>query len=457
MSSALAIASVTAVLRDLLNNGVIDHNLSAVVGSDVVVTTLPPDRIDAIDANPADRRSRLNLFLYQVTPNAAWRNVGLPSRDGAGERITNPPLALDLHYLLTAYGAEEIHAEVLLGYGMQLLHETPVLTRAAIRTALAPPTPVPAGGDLPAAMRNLFTSELAEQVEQIKIVPQSLSTEEISRMWAAFQARYRPTTAYQVSVVLIESRRATRSALPVRQRNLYVVPFRQPVIERILSQPKAGDPILPENEQPILAGYNLVIAGRQLRGDDTLVNVGGIPVTPAGTDVSEAQIVIPLPAGLQAGAQGVQVIHRRLMGSPPAPHRGVESNLAAFVLRPSITAPVGVSNVQTAADGTRSADVDITLDPPVGVAQRVVLLLNEFQAAPASPPARAARAYSFIAPPRLSLQSPPANLPPPQSSISVPISGVRPGAYLVRAQVDGAESPLGANALGLFDSPQVTI
>jgi uncharacterized protein DUF4255 len=460
MSTALAIASVTAVLRDLLNNGVIDHNLSALVGSDVAVSALPPDRIDAIDANPSDRKSRLNLFLYQVTPNASWRNVGLPSRNGQGERISNSPLALDLHYLLTAYGAEEMHAEILLGYGMQLLHETPVLTRDAIRTALKAPTAVAAGGDLPAAMRNLFTSELAEQVEMIKIAPQSLNTEEISRMWAAFGAKYRPTAVYQASVVLIESRRATRSALPVRQRNIYVAPFRQPVIERILSQRQAGDPILPEQDQPILAGYNLVVAGRQLRGDDTQVNIGGIAVTPTDPNVSDTQIFVPLPAGLLAGAQGLQVIHRRLMGTPPTPHRGDESNLAAFVLRPEITAPVSLTNPQTAADGTRSGDINLTVQPPVGATQRVVLLLNEFQPAPLSPPgagAVTALAYSFVAPPRFGLQSPPSSLPPPQSNIAIPISGVRPRDYLVRVQVDGAESPLGANAMGQFDSPQVAI
>jgi hypothetical protein len=454
MSNALAIASVTAVLRDLLNNGVIDHNLTAIVGSDVLVSALPPDRIDAIDANPADRRSRLNLFLYQVTPNAAWRNAGLPSRNGAGERINNPPLALDLHYLLTAYGAEEMHAEILLGYGMQLLHETPVLTRAAIRTALALPTAVPEGGDLPAAMRNLFMSELAEQVEMIKIAPQSLNTEEVSKMWAAFQAKYRPTAAYHVSVVLIESRGATRSALPVRQRNVYIVPFSQLVIERILSQQQTGDPILPESDQPILAGYNLVIAGRGLRGDDTMVNVGGIAVAPAAADVSETQIVIPLPASLQAGVQGAQVIHRLQIGEPPAPHRGVESNLAPFVLRPQIAAPINLTNTQTATDGSRSADVNLTIDPPVGATQRVVLLLNEFQPNQASEPPRA---YTFIAPQRFSLQSPPPSLPPPQSIITVPVSGVQPGAYLARVQVDGAESPLGVDVMGRFDSPQVTI
>jgi hypothetical protein len=68
-----------------------------------------------------------------------------------------------------------------------------------------------------------------------------------------------------------------------------------------------------------------------------------------------------------------------------------------------------------------------------------------------------ARAYAFIAPPRFSLQSPPPSLPPPQSNITVPVSGVRPGAYLARVQVDGAESPLGVSVMGQFDSPQVTI
>jgi hypothetical protein len=206
MSTALAIASVTVVLKDLLNNGLIDHNVSASVG-EVMVSALPPDRIDALDT---ENKSRLNLFMYQVTPNAGWRNIGLPSRDGRGERLSNPPLALDLHYMLTAYGLEEFHSEILLGYGMQLLHETPVLTRAAIRTALAPPTPVVGGSGLPPEMQALSTSELAEQIEQIKIIQQSMSTEELSKLWPAFQAKYRPTAAYQASVVLIESHRSTK-------------------------------------------------------------------------------------------------------------------------------------------------------------------------------------------------------------------------------------------------------
>jgi len=145
MSNALAIAGVTAVIKDLLDGCLIDHNLANTMGSGVVVSALAPDSIELGN----DTTRRLNLFLHQATPNVAWRNVGYPSRNAAGDRIRNPPLALDLHYLLTAYGTLDLEAEVLLGYAMQILHETPVLARAAIRTALNPPNPPVTGSLLP--------------------------------------------------------------------------------------------------------------------------------------------------------------------------------------------------------------------------------------------------------------------------------------------------------------------
>ena len=449
MSSALAIASVTAVLKDLLNNGLIDHDVSATLGN-VTVSALSPDRIDITTPS---QQSQLNLFLYQVTPNAGWRNAGLPSRNGNGERISNPPLALNLHYLLTAYGAAEFHAEILLGYGMQLLHETPVLTRSAIRTSLAPPSAVGGGGNLPTEMQALFTSELAEQVEQIKIFPETINTEEISRLWSAFGANYRPTAAYQASVVLIESKQTTRSSLPVRARNIYVVPFNQPVIERIGSQAAAGDAIL--FNQPIVSGQNVVIAGRGLRADDVQVNIGGRDATPASADVTDTQIILPIPAEIPSGVQGVQVIHRRLMGSPPVPHRGVESNVAAFVLRPSID-PANVAFVSGAGTPPISGTVTLKVNPAIGDLQRVVLLLNEF-VAPSSPPLEIkSESYSFIAPSRTPL-SPPSGPPAVSHSITIPINGVKAGTYLVRLQIDGAESVLTTDANGQFNTPSVTI
>jgi hypothetical protein len=450
MSNALAIASVTAVLKDLLNNGLIDHDVGASIG-EVNVTTLPPDRIEALDS---PRRSRLNLFMYQVTPNAGWRNVGLPSRNGNGDRVSNPPLALDLHYLLTAYGAEELHAEILLGYGMQLFHETPVLTREAIRRSLAPPSPVVSGSDLPPAMAALFTSELAEQVEQIKISPATLSTEEISRMWSAFQAKYRPTAVYVASVVLIQSKATTRSALPVRSRKIKVIPFKQPIIQQIKSRATPVDQI--RLGQPILAGHQLVLEGFDLRGEETQVLIGGRLVPANQTIVNDDQIIASIPAAVPAGVAGAQVIHRTLLGSPPVPHRGTESNVAAFVLQPRIQNIV-IANPQSSGS-FRSADLNLTIDPAVGDTQRVVLFLNQFTPL-TSPPGNGEEtpdSYSFVAPTRRPL-SPPTSPPGPSVNITIPIRGVRAGSYLVRIQVDGAESPLEVNSAGQYVAPLLTL
>jgi hypothetical protein len=212
MSGALAIAAVTATLKDLLNDGLLNHDLSQ-VGS-FSVTASPPDRITTGQNEP----NQLNLFLYQVTPNLGWRNADLPSRDSTGAtRLTNPPLALDLHYMLTAYGSQDFNAEILLGYAMQLLHETPILTRDQLQTVLGNPSPVN-GSVLPPLFGNLSAVDLADQVELIKISPVYLSTEELSKMWTAMQARYRPTMAYLVSVVLIQATDPIVSAPPVLKR-----------------------------------------------------------------------------------------------------------------------------------------------------------------------------------------------------------------------------------------------
>ena len=46
---------------------------------------------------------------------------------------------------------------------------------------------------LPESLRALANSSLAEQLEQIKLTPDTLGAEEISKLWAAFQSKYRPT------------------------------------------------------------------------------------------------------------------------------------------------------------------------------------------------------------------------------------------------------------------------
>lgn len=437
MSNALAIASVTAVLKDLLANGLKAFKVGDIVGGDVTVSSVPPDRIDVTGSEDP---TQLNLFLHQTIFNSGWRNVGLPTRNQSGDRIDDNPLALNLHYLLTAYGAKDFYPEIVLGHAMQLLHETPVLTRDAIRKALNPAAPPP---DWPTA---LITSELADQVEQIKITPEALNIEQISNLWSAINAHYRPTAGYEVTVVLIQSSRSTKSALPVAARNLYVVPFDQPVIDSVAN---AAD-----EAAPINALSTLLIKGQQLRGDNTQVLIGGSDMTANTSDLRETQITLvfpaPLPAGMYAGIQPVQVVHIRKMGTPDVDHTGVESNVEVFVLRPIITANAPTGVVAAIVDGVnvKSGNIKIDFNPKVEKTQRVVLLLNELSPPPNGP----ARSYSFKAAPGNGVVDPNTET----ASVTIAFKNVIPGDYLVRVQVDGAESSLDIVA-GKYAKPTVTI
>lgn len=187
-SGALALAAVTTVLKALLDNRLIEPAVSASVG-EVAVSALPPDRIDV----GADERSRLNLFLYRATPHTMLRQEG----DWAPHGRT--ALTLDLHYLITAYGERDFHAEILLGHAVQLLLETPLLTPELIKSVAA------AHGDDTILAQAAAT--LAEQRQPVAITPEFLSADESSKLWSALQARYRPSAAYKAATVVVEARR----------------------------------------------------------------------------------------------------------------------------------------------------------------------------------------------------------------------------------------------------------
>jgi hypothetical protein len=430
VSNHLAIATVTATLAQFLQS-VVQQDVSG-----LTVTTTRPD-----GANAPVPGTRVNIYLYQVTPNAAWRNADLPTRSDDGRLIQKPRAALDLHYLLTFYGSEaQFEPQRLLGSTVRALHSHPVLTREQIRETINSPT-----------LTFLAQSNLAEDLELVKFTPTSLSLEELSKLWAVFfQTQYTLSITYQGTVVLIEADDTPSASFPVLERNVYTVPFRAPVIQEIkLDGPPAG---------PITAGSDIVIVGRALAGDVTQVSFGGSllpPLVPAS--VADTEIKLTLPADLRAGVQGLQVEQQFLMGTPPMPHRGFESNVAAFVLAPGVTLPTPAF-AQISVDGTTqliTGNITVNFAPKIAKSQRVRLLLNEFE-----PPAtRAPHGYIFNAPSQNGIP----NNQQETNTIEFEVKDVAGGDYLVRVQVDGAESPLEretdkANpAFNQFIGPKVTI
>jgi hypothetical protein len=406
VSSALAIAGVTAVLRDLLNDGIVNKNVAGVVGQTVTVTASPPDRVAAANGTEA---TQLNVFLRQITPNLGWRNEGLPSRDGSGRtRLTNPPLALDLHYLISAYGEADLHAEIVLGYAMQLLHENPVLTRDAIRVALQRPPDDAAA--LPPALRALTGSGLQDQVEQLRITPEFLNSEELSKFWTAAQARYRSSAGYLVSVVLIQAIEPTPSPLPVLSRNIRVRPELLPAVPTI-------DAVVPDAKQPVaLLGTTITLSGNHLDGtgrEVILVNDRfqiEEPFLNPGGDSASMQFSIPEARAVDFPVGVYQVSVRVLQPGDIAPR---ESNRLAMTVAPQISGlPMDV-----ARDASGTASFTINFSPALRAGQTISLVLGQQEFAP----------QPFT---------------PPVVSLDFVIPNAPVANHLARLRIDGIDSPI---------------
>lgn len=439
MSNFLAIATVTEAFRQVLNEAAAG---SGVAGASATAVRPTSGANNGQPGNPPV--AGVNVFLYQVTPNGAFRNVDAPTRRSDGTLLQPTRSAYDLHYLLTFYGSEpNYEPQRVMGNVLRVVHSVPALTRKRLESVKM-------------SFPFLATSNLETEVEMVKLSMMPLNLEELSKLWSVFfQTTYNLSVAFQASVVIIDGTEISTPALPVQSRNIYVRPFEQPLIEQVLSKKLPADE--PASGQPLVVGDTLVLQGRNLLGDVTRIRIGDQEVEPL-EDSSNDQLSFvldmpPFPAdSLRAGAQGLQIVQKLLMGTPETEHAGNESNVAAFVLRPLVTAgAVSVSN--HVVDGVTYCTDDITLDftPPVGVRQRVVLLLNEFD----PPSTRAARAYRFETP-----FTPPNPSDTFVTSIVARVSEVAAGDYLVRVQVDGAESPLDPGSdpdHPFFSSPQVTI
>jgi hypothetical protein len=365
MSNSLAIATVTAALRNLIQKG-LDKDRFPVSGAKV--STQPPDEVKT----GADL---INLFLYQTAINGAWRNMDIPRRVKPGE-TGQPPLALNLYYLLTAYGKDNDSTEPvshrLLGRAMRVLHDHPLLSSDEIKTALT-------------------NNDLSDQIEHVRITPQPISVDEMSKLWATFQgAKYRISTAYQVAVVLIDSQQASTTPLPVltrgeedrgvdAQANL-VSPF--PTLTGIaLPEAKKKQP------NPVL-GDTLILRGYQLDGDSLTVRFSNPRLTapieinlPGIVTSEETDVSVPLPdtpashADWVAGYYTVSIVVTR--NSDPV-NKTRTTNELAFALAPRILTPPGpVPKTQPAAGG----DFTLTLkcSPQVRPQQTVSLLFGAYE------------------------------------------------------------------------------
>lgn len=420
MSNSLAVAMVTAALRRTLGEALVAVPAGGV--ENARVSTLRPDMLAAADGEARG----INIFLYQVAGSAAWAGNALPTRRGDGTLLTRPQQALDLHYLLTFSGDENaLEPQRMLGAAVTELVAEPVLGRQRLREIIAS-----ASAEDPTTWQQF--SDLPDQVDLVRFTPTPLNLDDLSKLWSTFfQSPYRLSVTYQASVVLLDADLPVQPALPVLTRGVAAAALNLPAVRRVIADSAAGDPIVP--------GSTVRIEGERLRGPFvTRVRLDDAEIPVPADGVSGTALRVPLPAGTLAGLRGLQVLHPRLIGDPPVERVGAESGVVPLLVRPV---------VGTVVPAAGAARLTIAVQPRVGRRQRVLLSLNEHH----PPEGRLGRSYTFAAP-----------LPAPDADetadhVVVPIPGVLPGTYLVRVQIDGAQSVLGVGADGRFDTPRVVL
>lgn len=161
--------------------------LKAQTGVEVDNQKAPSDTI-------SDSVSLIHLYLYRVEYNPFFTNndnvVSSPTMLG------NPPIGLNLFYLVTPYGPSQLDIQVTLGEIIRVFNDQ----------ASIPPAN--------------FDPSLTNVVEELKIIPHMLTLDQMTELARVFgQRQYRLSMAYEVSVVLIDST-VSRSVTRVDERHV---------------------------------------------------------------------------------------------------------------------------------------------------------------------------------------------------------------------------------------------
>jgi hypothetical protein len=261
-----------------------------------------------------------------------------------------------------------------------------------------------------------------------------MSVEEMSRLWSAIQSHYRPSAAYQVSVVLIEARRPAQRPLPVISRGM-IDPSTQrdrgvvvnadmlpPVPTLFEASPPANQPVARLGDAVAVTGVRLAGTGAVARLVHRLVTTPiELPVTPnaAGT-----AFTLALPNDNPAQSTFVPGLWQlSLRVTPTGELHPRETNGIGLLLAPDPVIAADASLGLPAAQATRGGSpprVTVTMRsrPQVRPEQRATLALDGVTAE-AGPRTAAGDPLVFVFP-----------------------NQVPPGNRWVRLRVDGVDSPL---------------
>jgi hypothetical protein len=226
-----------------------------------------------------------------------------------------------------------------------------------------------------------------------------MSGDEMSKLWSAIQSHYRPSSAYHVSVVLIEGTKPGRSPLPVLSRGLV-----DPITKRdrgVLVNPDLLPPLptLFTAEPPLkqggarigetvtIKGVRLAGAGHRVRLTHRLL-ANPIELTPPAPNAAGTELTIALPN--DAAAQSAFVAGQWSLSvrfTPTGEANPRDTNAIPLVLAPAPVIAADAALGLPAATVTRGGaplrvTVTLATRPQVRLEQRATLLLGTVEANP---------------------------------------------------------------------------
>ncbi len=180
------------ILRDVGDSikALLQPNISGLQTDSIIFDS--PAAIDAAGLTSI----KLSVYLYQVVHNNFLRNME-PEPVGL-DKMKYPPLTLDLYYLFTPYAGDRETELIVMEQLMQTLYDNARIRGTALK------------GNL-----------IASGNEDIRIVPNGLSLEELNKLWGIFPSKpFKLCMAYILTPVRIPSAKPDAAVSRVLQKNI---------------------------------------------------------------------------------------------------------------------------------------------------------------------------------------------------------------------------------------------
>jgi hypothetical protein len=186
MSDYPVISAVSQTLKTLLTTTITQSTDNQIKG-------VPIELLSPTEMNEVHETQGVSVWLYRVSRMSDMLNEP-PQRISATQTV-NTPLPILLYYLITPVSGDPLTRHALLGKVLQVMYDHAILRGADLKGIL------------------LGTRD------QLRVVMETLTLEELSLVWDALSEPYQLSVSYMIQLVCIDSAEQPVQSPPVLERN----------------------------------------------------------------------------------------------------------------------------------------------------------------------------------------------------------------------------------------------